>query len=148
MDYSKSVGYGFASDLNATICADGQNLDSGYSFVLGGWKNKKTAIVRKGQVVAEAAKPLLTGNLHRKWWHFRLEKRGGRLRYYVDNSLVLEYTDPAPLDGDRVALWTYRHGMMLARFRAACTSGMPLESPETPAAPEVRCFYDHEDEKE
>jgi hypothetical protein len=147
MDFTKAVGYAYASDLNLTICADGQDLDSGYSFVFGGWKNTRTAIVRRRQVVAQSDKLLLTGDIHTHWWHFRVEKRGGRFRYYVDNALALEYTDPDPLAGDRIALWTYRHGMMLTRFRTASPEAMPMESPETAYRPGTRCFYDPETDR-
>ena len=142
MDYSRGFGYSYASDLNATICADGQDLDSGYSFVLGGWKNKKTAIVRGTKVVAETDKPVIDGGIHYRWWLFRIEKRGGTLRYYLDNNLLLEYTDPEPLNGDRVAVWTYCNGMMLARFRISCAGEKALESPERTAEPGLKCFYD------
>lgn len=142
MDYTKTVGYGFASDLNATICADGAHTDTGYSFVFGGWANTKTAIVRQSQVVAEAAKPLIEGNVHRRWWYFKIEKRGPRLRYWVDNKLVHEYTDPKPLTGNRIAIWTYRHGLMLSRFRVSCAGSMPTEPFSVATSADSRCFYD------
>jgi len=142
MDYTKSYGYKFASDLNATLCADGRNIDSGYSFVFGGWGNTKTAIVRQRKVVAEAAKPIIDGYIHRRWWYFKIEKRGNRLRYWVDNKLVLEYADPKPLAGNRIAIWTYRHGMMLARFRVSCTGPMVPEPYDINPPSDCRCFYD------
>jgi len=142
MDYSRGFGYSYASDLNATICADGQSLDSGYSFLLGGWRNKKTAIVRGSKVVAETDKTLISGGIHYRWWLLRIEKRGSTLRYFLDNNLILEYTDPDPLKGDRVAVWTYSNGMMLARFRISCAGEKPLESPERGDAPGLKCFYD------
>lgn len=142
MDYTKGSGYSYASDLNAVVGADGQNVNSGYSFIFGGWKNTKTAILRQNEIVAETDKLRIAGGIHRWWWHFKIEKRGGKLRYYVDNKLALEYVDPKPLAGDRVGLWTYRNGMMLARFRVACASDTPFESPETNVMPACKCPYD------
>jgi hypothetical protein len=142
MDNARGLGYSYARDLNVTLCADGQSLDSGYSFVFGGWKNTKAAIVRGTKVVAEAPKPLISGNIHYAWWLLRVEKRGPTFRYFVDNEQVLEYTDPNPLAGDRVAVWTYRNGMMLARFRVAGSGEKPLESPEQGFAASCKCFYD------
>ena len=144
MDYTKTVGYGFASDLNATICADGTDTNTGYSFVFGGWNNTKTAIVRQNQIVAQAAKPIISGYIHRRWWYFRIQKRGSKLRYWVDNELVLEYDDPKPLQGNRIAIWTYRHGMVLSRFRVACSGSMPPEPFHVRRGAESRCFYDAE----
>jgi len=142
MDYTKTVGYQFASDLNATICADGRDVASGYSFVFGGWGNKKTAIVRQGQVVAEASKPLIDGYIHRRWWYFKIEKRGPKLRYWVDNVLVHEYTDPKPLTGNRIAIWTYKHGIVLSRFRISCPGPMPAEPYNFNPPADCRSFYD------
>ena len=142
MDYTKSVGYAFASDLNATICADGAHTDSGYTFVFGGWGNTKTAIVRKSQTVAEVPKPIISGNIHRRWWYFKIEKRGSKLNYWVDNKLILEFDDPKPLTGNRVAIWTYRHGMVLSRFRVSCAGPMTTERFSFAAPADSRCFYD------
>jgi hypothetical protein len=104
-------------DLNATICGDGKRLNSGYSFIIGGWGNTKTAILRGDRVVAETAAYRLPpqGTGHRLWFYVRIEKRGNRLSLSVDNAPVLTYEDPNPLRGDRVALWTQNNGIMLAR---------------------------------
>jgi len=141
MDYTKTVGYGFASDLNATICADGAHTDTGYSFVFAGWGNTKTAIVRQREVVVESPGPLIGGNVHRRWWYFKIEKRGPRMRYWVDNKLVFEYVDPKPLTGNRIAIWTHQHGLMLSRFRISCAGSMPTEPFDVATSRDSRCFY-------
>ncbi|GAH44853.1 unnamed protein product, partial [marine sediment metagenome] len=103
------------------ICGDGHSLDSGYSFVLGGWKNSKSAILRNGEIVAEAADVVLptdTGvKLWRGWSRVRTERLGNRIRFWVDGEPILEYTDPDPLPGGRVALWSFHSGLMLGRVR-------------------------------
>lgn len=131
----------YGRDVNLTICSDGKNLDSGYSFVFAGWGNKKNAIVRQGTVVAEAPPPSLDDNIHRKWFLIRAEKRGGNLKYFIDDQLVCEYTDPDPLVGNRLALWTYRCGIMVSRFRVSAQNLGPRESASEDWPAVTRTFY-------
>ncbi len=131
----------YGRDLNVTLCADGKNVQSGYSFVFAGWGNKKNAIVRQGKVVAEAPPPTLDDNIHRKWFLIRAEKRGSHLKYFVDDQLVCEYEDPQPLAGNRLALWTYRCGMVISRFRASAQGIGMRESVDGAWPAQSRTFY-------
>ena len=116
-------------DLNATICADGERLTSGYSFLIGGWRNSKTAILRGDRVVAETRSYTLPAQKvgHRQWFDVRIQKRGNRISLAVDNIPLLTYEDPDPLTGDRVALWTQNNGLMLARAVLSHEREKPLE---------------------
>lgn len=130
-----------AADTNISICADGRNPDSGYCFIYGGWRGNYTRILRKGKVVAETrdvlppswrtSNPLGQGleNLHRRWFHFTVVKKGAKLQYYVDNELALEYEDPEPIEGGQVCIWTVRNGLMLARARISYTESAGWEYP-------------------
>ena len=129
-------------DLNATICADGKRLSSGYSFLIGGWRNKRTAILRGDRVVAETRSYTLPPQKvgHRQWFYVRIEKIGNRISLSVDDKHLLSYEDPDPLTGDRVALWTQNNGIMLARVLVCYEKEkeLPLVTrkpgkPETPA---------------
>ena len=111
--------YRYASNMNAVICGDGASLKSGYGFVYGGWSNTKTAITRNGKVVAECTSIIPIAGMHRRWFYLRVVKREGNLKLYVDNALVLEYTDPDPLPGGQIALWTWQNGLMVGRVRVA-----------------------------
>ncbi|HUT35130.1 MAG TPA: hypothetical protein VNE39_16685 [Planctomycetota bacterium] len=158
-------------DINVSLCADGQNPATGYSFVYGGWNNTATALFRGGKLVASTTRlahrpPTLldstpeTNSLHRKWWHVAVEKHGPRVACYVDETLVLDYTDPEPLDGGSVCLWTRDNAVMIARawiaHEAAVGTEDPLvpvlaePTPALPAPPAVTCshklvFHDFED---
>ena len=110
------------SDINLTICGDGQSLESGYSFLLAGWNNTKSAIVKNGEVVAEAPdfvfnNPSTRDSFHRHWFRLRAEKLGNTISFSVDGVPVAEYTDPEPLEGGRVGLWTFHNDLMVARAR-------------------------------
>lgn len=115
--------YTHPSDINTTICGDGRVLRSGYSFILGGWSNTRTAILRNGEVVAETDEVLLPDpnarnlSAHRGWSRVRMEKLGNRIRVYYEKQLVLEYTDPDPLPGGRVALWSFHNELVAGRVR-------------------------------
>ena len=131
-------------DINATLCGDGSTLGTGYSFVLAGWSNSKTAILRNGQVVAERsdvviADPTTRSDFHRHWFRVRAEKSGDLVRYWVDGDPVLEYRDPDPLDGGRVGLWTFQNDLMVARARLWFANeeqpGSVLRVPTLSAAP-------------
>ncbi|MBI3945126.1 MAG: hypothetical protein HY321_04350 [Armatimonadetes bacterium] len=129
-------------DLNATICGDGVRLNSGYSVLVGGWRNQKIAILRGDRVVAEDRSyrlpPQKTG--HRMWFYVRVEKHGNRISLSVDNNKPLVYEDPDPLEGDRVALWTQKNGLMLARVVISYQREKELQlavRPSRPAAPAV-----------
>jgi len=151
MDTSKekqgSGRYSYASDINVTICADGESLNSGYSFIFGGWHNKYTRILKGTKVVAETTEeiiPVAKENIHRRWFYINIRKRGNHLEFWVDHRKVLEYDDPEPLTGDRVALWTYNNGLMLARVRISAARGGDKETLSMPPHPTVRCIYDAE----
>jgi len=115
-------GYANRGDLNVTICGNGVDVSSGYSLVYGGWGNTLTRLFRQGEVVAETNQARLPSNddtnlFHRHWWDIRLQKAGHRVRAWVDDQLVLEYEDPDPLPGGKVALWTLNKGILVARAR-------------------------------
>jgi hypothetical protein len=115
-------GYNYPGDLNISICTDGLNLDSGYSFVFAGWSNTCSRILKGAKVLAERSDELgkLTKpmqNYHRYWWYLRVEKCGKKLRMFVDDALVLEAEDDNPIDSGHVALWTVNKGINVGRVR-------------------------------
>lgn len=115
-------------DVALTICGDGANPASGYTFLLGGNYNSVTRIMRGTEVLAETRAAIAlfpdwnlgqpsTYQWHRRWWAFRVHKRGEQLQLYLDNRLVLEARDRDPLPSGRVALWAYDNGIMVPRIR-------------------------------
>ncbi|MBI2194253.1 MAG: hypothetical protein HYU36_19930 [Planctomycetes bacterium] len=136
-----------AEDMNISLCADGKNLGSGYAFIYGGWRNTYTRILRKGKTVAETrdvlppswreSNPLAEGlnNLHRRWFHFTVVKKGPKIQYLVDNELALEYVDPEPLNEGWACIWTVTNGLMVARARLSYTQAGEWEYPLVPNPP-------------
>jgi hypothetical protein len=116
------------SDVAISFCGDGQNLGSGYSFVIGANDNKQSVLMKRGKVVAESAEPdailpsLVDGNpanevLHRKWWYAKVNRIGNRIECWLDNKLLFAYNDSQPIDAGQIALWTYNNGIMLSRVQ-------------------------------
>jgi len=118
--------YYVPSDINLTMCADQESPGRGYTFLVGGWKNSKTAILRNGKIVAETKEPYLPDTrdgypsstmLHRRWFCVKARRKGPKLELFLDNKRYLTYTDPKPLRGGKVAVWTQEQSIMVARMQ-------------------------------
>ncbi len=137
MDLPKEPGYSHPGDLNISLCGDGKNPASGYSFVLAGDNNTATKILRGNKVVAEKTdsggifKNTINHNMawHRVWYYIRASaraatqngKNGVLVSLSFNDEKLLDYFDPDPLplykDGGRVAFWTLDSTMMIARAK-------------------------------
>jgi hypothetical protein len=118
-------------DLNLTICADGQHVNTGYTVIRHGRRDGRptTMLLRNGQVVqtSTAAEHLLPMG-HRQWFPTRIEKRGGEIKVFLDNRLAMTYVDPEPLSGGYTAIWSVDNGIMIGRVNlsaARMTRGEP-----------------------
>lgn len=118
----------YPSDAALTICGDGQDLGSGYAFIMGADDNTRSVLMKNGKIVAQSDKPeailprLTDGNpgneaMHRRWWLGRVEKIGSEISCYLDDRLVVSWVDPQPIDGGQTAIWTVNNGLMLARVQ-------------------------------
>ena len=136
MDSSRGGGnYQYARDFNVTICGDGKDLTKGYTFLFGGWDNTATAITRDAKAVAKSGSVIpRSSGIHRRWFYVKVEKRGPKLRYWIDGSQVLTYTDPDPLPGNRIAIWSWDCGLMVSRVRIGASAIKGTEPPGTPSA--------------
>jgi hypothetical protein len=136
MTLPKNPGYGHPGDLNITLCGDGKNPASGYSFVVAGWDNTRSKVMRGTQVLGEndGAEAYFrnTANTntqwHRKWFYIRVEARraqkdgvnGLQLTLNMDDKPIVTVFDPNPLPtwnngNGRVAFWTLDSTLMIAR---------------------------------
>jgi len=149
------------SDMAITFCGDGQNLGSGYSFIIGADGNQHSVLMKQGKTVAESRAPealmtsfidgrVHTNEIHRKWWYAKINRIGNRIECWLDNRLLFAYEDPQPIDAGQIALWTYNNGIMLSRAQifyqnevkpdfklarsAPSTDALPNRQP-TPAVP-------------
>lgn len=109
------------------IYGDGEHHESGYSVIMGGWKNTTTLIARRGEhaprridaddaslraQVAQDKVRAATINKNRKdavakmeklepnrVYHVVFEKKGNDLTLSIDGEVHLTYFDPSPLAG-------------------------------------------------
>jgi len=146
-------------NINITFGAEGEKRDSGYTLVFRS-HDQSSLLYRKGKVVAEQKDLVLTDwrnnemfvyyRLSQTWQHLQILKVGGFIQVWVEipaqnyeplkHRLLLQYTDPEPLPGDRLALWTWgRNGMSVARVHvAAAQVGAPVADflePQTAPVP-------------
>ncbi|MBI3920903.1 MAG: hypothetical protein HY318_05735 [Armatimonadetes bacterium] len=140
MQSTKPLTYPRTGDINMTFSADGKDLSSGYSYVVGawdpGWTGKWTQLLRGTEVVAQTDRyliprvregqggrqievPLISEGrpIHGAWYYIKVRKIGNRIQCYFDNELVLTYQDKNPMRGKHFALWTQDNEIVVARMK-------------------------------
>ncbi len=113
-------------DLKVEIFGDGSDHASGYVLIHGGWNNTMSVIARldehgaplgqllndaKGQDlvksgVFKADTRMRVEGVHQpvqigKSYHWRIERRGATITWFLDSAKYLEFTDPLPLVGEK-----------------------------------------------
>jgi hypothetical protein len=72
---------------------------SGYVFIHGGWKNRLAALCRLEEHGEDRKTrpdlPVVPG----KHYHYVIARHGERVEWFIDGTLALSLTDPAPLTG-------------------------------------------------
>ena len=86
-------------DSKLELMTDGRKHQSGYIFILGGWKNTVSAIARLDEHGRDRRERKPTGMKGKTTHRWRIEKQGGELRWLIDGEPYLDFTDPRPLDG-------------------------------------------------
>lgn len=121
MDTDRGKKYEYAGDYALVLCADGKNINSGYSFIFGGWDNRGSQIVRRNSIVKENRDIKVTRSsaIHRQWFHMKIRKEGSRLSFWVDGNLAAEFNDPEPLKGRYFGIWTWKTEIMIAQLRVS-----------------------------
>ena len=131
MQRERGAKYEYAQDMNLTVCADGEDLTSGYSFLFGGFGNTKSCIFRKSEEWAVNDRMVIDRpQLHRKWYHIKVSRRGNELSMEVDGRPVFSKTDDKPLGDGRFAIWTWNNGIMIGRVRVAAERIGPCDPPD------------------
>lgn len=77
----------------------GQYTSSGYVFIMGGWNNSKSLLARgneHGRDLVERSAPKVEPG---KRYHWKIQRQGERIDWWVDGELFLSYEDKNPLEG-------------------------------------------------
>lgn len=112
-------------NLNFSFCTDGRDVSSGYSVLYGGFDNSGLYLMKGRRVLASKKTVRFPEfvdrctDIHWRWWHFRIEKKGRRICVFVDERKIFDVVDDDGLGGGHLAFWTVRNGFLLARVRVA-----------------------------
>ena len=99
-------------DAKIELMTDGRTHQSGYIFILGGWSNKMSVIARLDEHGRDRVVKSPTGVVGRRRYHWRIEKKGGDIKWFIDGKLYMSYSDGHPLQGpghDRLALSNWQN---------------------------------------
>ena len=129
------IHFAWPITLNVAFAGDGRRLDSGYMFHFGTC-DLPSRLYRAGREIGtwnRRADPtirldamLLYHQMTQVWQHLRIQRRGPRVLVdiakhnrdgnYGGLERAFDVTDPQPLNGDRIGLWTWGpNGMAIAR---------------------------------
>ena len=142
MDSGRGKRYEYVGDMNAVLCADGEDVSSGYCFMFGGWNDSGSFITRGKEVIGKDRRTVVPREsaTHRRWFHVKLRKHGEKLTFWVDGNKAVEADAPEPLKGRRFGLWTWDNGIMIAQLRLTTDSELTAQEllstqPRVPKTP-------------
>jgi hypothetical protein len=78
----------------------GQYTSSGYVLIMGGWSNSKSMIARgneHGKELVERTQPRVQPGKRYRW---KIQRKDGRIDWWVDGEPFLSYEDDEPLRGN------------------------------------------------
>ncbi len=84
-------GKSYATDVSYTATS--------YVFIFGGWKNTISAICRLDEHANNRKTRSDVKVEQGKKYHFRVERRGGKIDWQIDGQPFLTFDDPKPLTG-------------------------------------------------
>lgn len=94
----------------------GQYTATGYVLVMGGWNNSKSLLARgneHGEELVERTEPKVEPG---RRYHWTIERRDGRIDWWIDGEEFLSYEDDRPLRGSAAAYFGFNNWESDARF--------------------------------
>ena len=109
-------------NIGIALCADGQDVASGYTIIVNGWNLQRSVICRRGRAVAHVVQgedfPCVYVGGHApispRASNVRVLRQGRLLKLLVNGHNVLQYEDPQPLPGGQIGIWCWEAAMNLA----------------------------------
>jgi hypothetical protein len=123
-------------DSKIELMTNGRSHSSGYIFILGGWSNQISAIARLDEHGADRKERKPTGVQGAGPHHWRIEKKGGHLEWYLDGRPYLSFDDPQPLDGeghDRLAFSNWQNTLRYDNLKVWAYDAAPKVATSTTA---------------
>lgn len=111
-----------AGDIKFEIFGDGRNHASGYVLIFGGWNNSISTIARLDEHGRDRVERKDRRVEKDRAYRFRVERRSGRLDWYIDGEPFLSFDDRAPLSGrghDRFGVSSWNADVYFDNLRIA-----------------------------
>jgi len=97
-------------DIKVEVFGDGKSYDpdggqytaTGYEVIMGGWFNSKSIIARlneHGPVNVDVFQRTDVKVVPNKRYHWRIERVGKLLSWFIDDVKIISFEDPKPLEG-------------------------------------------------
>jgi hypothetical protein len=85
-------------DIKCELFGDGRTHATGYIVLLGGWKNTISSIARLDEHQQDRLQRK-SDCVPGKTYHWKIERQGNILSWYLNDVLYMRLDDPAPLKG-------------------------------------------------
>jgi alpha-N-arabinofuranosidase len=118
--------------------------DDFYWVNLGGWGNSQHAIEKEVNGNRDVITPFVRGQIpDKKWIPLKVKVRGNRFECWLDNRLVLDYTDnDLPIPAGAIGLGSWSTSVSYRSIRVTAPDGTTLFS-GLPDIPDTRSFPRH-----
>ena len=103
-------------DVKVELMADGRRHESGYIFILGGWDNSMSVIARMDEHGRDRKVRRPTNAVGKRWYRWRIEKKGGKIRWLLDGKPYMTYDDSSPLEGEGHNRFAFNNWQNEVRF--------------------------------
>lgn len=86
-------------DVKFNLWGDGKPHDhgDGYTFILGGWKNRVSVISKLDEHEKKRSEKRNAGLEKGKLYKVKVERKSNKIKWFVNGELFLEYFDETPL---------------------------------------------------
>jgi len=88
-----------SGDIKFLIFGNGRDFDSGYSFIFGGWENSISIISRMDEHGSDRKEKREKKVEINRTYQMKVIKKGGSIKWWIDNQLFMDYHDSQPLFG-------------------------------------------------
>ena len=118
-------------DVHVGICGGPNGSKDGYLFKVGGDRNQYTSLERKGKQVKQIPFKIPAIAMHNDWLQLGIRKRGATVQLLHWGHVLMEYTDPNPLNEGSIVLGTDHNGIIIPRVTV---HGRVINPPIAPLA--------------
>jgi len=116
-------------DIHIGICSGPNGSKDGYLIKVGGHRNQYTSIERRGKQVKRSSFTIPNLAIHNDWLQLGVRKRGAKIELLHWGHVIMEYTDPEPLNEGGICLGTDHNGILIPRLTVYGQVSKPRPDP-------------------